>query len=168
MAAQNIKEPVCVRLLLDDCSFGAPCSCEHDSGGEADPQVLLLQAQQLGTVLQRLTRLVLDDTATWKTRRRAKIRAENHGSRSEVSKVFTGTRWRFGWGGPLTKILTERIINQRRRSVDSEPSADVSDGGSTSWAAAEKCENFYFQVIRLLDDVFGRRSEFFFTRLVHH
>lgn len=59
-------------LLLDDCSFGTPCCCEHNPGGEADPQVLLLQAQQLGTVLQRLTRLVLDGAATWKTKRRAK------------------------------------------------------------------------------------------------
>lgn len=66
---------VCVKagLLLDDCSFGAPCCCEHDPGGEADSQVLLLQAQQLGTVLQRLTRLVLDGAATWKTKRRANI-----------------------------------------------------------------------------------------------
>lgn len=62
---------VCVRLLLDDRSFGAPCCREHDPGGEADPQVLLHQAQQLGAVLQRLTRLVLDGAAACETRRRA-------------------------------------------------------------------------------------------------
>lgn len=55
---------VCVRLLLDDCSFGAPCCCQHDPGGEADPEILFLQAQQLGTVLQRLARLVPDGAAT--------------------------------------------------------------------------------------------------------
>ena len=60
--------------LLDDCSFGAPCSCEHHPGGEADSQVVLLQAQQLGTVLHRLTRLVPDGAAACKTRRRADMR----------------------------------------------------------------------------------------------
>lgn len=63
---ENLTEPVgeCAGVLLDDCSFGAPCCCEHDPGGEADPQVVLLQTQQLGAVLQCLTRLVLDGAAS--------------------------------------------------------------------------------------------------------
>lgn len=59
---------VCLSLLLDDRSFGAPCCCQHGSAGQADPQVVLLQAQQLGAVLQRITRLVLDGAAAWKPR----------------------------------------------------------------------------------------------------
>lgn len=50
---------------LDDCAFGAPCSGEHDPGGEADSQVVLVQAQELGTVFQSLTGLVLQNAATW-------------------------------------------------------------------------------------------------------
>lgn len=78
-APQNLKEPVgeSADVLLNDCSFSAPCCCEHDSGGEADPQVVLLQTQQLGTVLQCLTRLVLDGAATWKTMRTVRRRREN-------------------------------------------------------------------------------------------
>lgn len=51
-------------LLLDNCSFGAPCRREHDPGGEADAQVVLVQAQQVSAVLQGLARLVLQDAAT--------------------------------------------------------------------------------------------------------
>lgn len=78
-APENLKEPVgqSAGVLLDDCSFGASCCCEHDSGGEADPQVVLLQTQQLGTVLQCLTRLVLDGAASWKTMRTVRRRREN-------------------------------------------------------------------------------------------
>ncbi len=50
---------------LDDCAFGAPCSGEHDPGGEADSQVVLVQAQELGAVFQSLTGLVLQNAATW-------------------------------------------------------------------------------------------------------
>ena len=45
--------------LLDDCAFGAPCCGEHDPGGEADPQVFLVQSQQLSAALQRLGGLAL-------------------------------------------------------------------------------------------------------------
>lgn len=50
-------------FLLYNRSFGAPCCCEHDPGGEADAQIILVQAQQVGAVLQSLARLVLQDTA---------------------------------------------------------------------------------------------------------
>ncbi len=50
---------------LDDCAFGAPCSGEHDPGGEADSQVIFFQAQELGAVFQSLTGLVLQNAATW-------------------------------------------------------------------------------------------------------
>lgn len=49
---------------LDDCAFGAPCSGEHDPGGEADSQVVLVQAQELGAVFQSLAGLVLQNAAT--------------------------------------------------------------------------------------------------------
>lgn len=83
-------------LLLDDCSFGAPCCCEHDPGGEADSQVLLLQAQQLGAVLQSLTGLVLDGAAACETRRRANIK-HSYCQASEAAvlklvRVFSGLR----------------------------------------------------------------------------
>ncbi len=41
----------CERLLLDGCAFNAPCSGEHDSGGQTDPQIFLIQTQQLRTEL---------------------------------------------------------------------------------------------------------------------
>lgn len=51
-------------LLLDNCSFGAPCCGKHDPGGEADPQIIVVQAQQVGAVLQGLAGLILQDAAT--------------------------------------------------------------------------------------------------------
>lgn len=82
---------VCVSdrsFLLDHRSFGAPCCREHDSAGETDPQVLLLQAKQLSAVLQRLTRLVLDGAAACKTRKRAKLVLNIH-THTYLSSIHT-------------------------------------------------------------------------------
>lgn len=56
-------------FLLDNCSFSAPCCCEHYSGGEADPQIVLVQTQQISAVLESVARLVFQDTATWQRHR---------------------------------------------------------------------------------------------------
>ena len=69
--------------LLDDCAFGAPCCREHDPGGEADPQVLLVQTQQLRTVLQSLTGLILQDAAAWFTERRGHEHTDKHTHKPE-------------------------------------------------------------------------------------
>lgn len=104
-ALQNFKQLlcfcVCVCLLLDDRSFGAPCCREHDPGGEADPQVLLHQAQQLGAVLQRLTRLVLDGAAACERRRRAESSSGRRG-------VFKGKK---------LCVETRRAVTQRDEAV---------------------------------------------------
>lgn len=51
-------------FLLDNCSFGAPCCSEHDPCCEADPQIVLVQTQQISTALQSLSGLILQNTAT--------------------------------------------------------------------------------------------------------
>lgn len=50
--------------LLDNRAFGTACCREHDSGREADAQIVLVEAQQVSTVLQRLAGLILEATTT--------------------------------------------------------------------------------------------------------
>lgn len=47
------------QFLLDNSSFSAPCRREHDPCCEADLQIILIQTQQIGAVLQSLSGLIL-------------------------------------------------------------------------------------------------------------
>lgn len=69
---------------LDDCAFGAPCSGEHDPGSEADSQIILIQAQQLGTIFQSLTRLLLQNAATWHQNKRLVFNNQYGGFSSDL------------------------------------------------------------------------------------
>lgn len=102
-------------FLLDHRSFGAPCCREHDSAGETDPQVLLLQAKQLSAVLQRLTRLVLDGAAACKTRKRAKLVLNIHThTHTLIYLIFTHTP--ISMSG-ATRVSVSCLSSQECRAV---------------------------------------------------